>query len=89
MKERPILFSADMVRAILAGTKSQTRRLVDPQLDADVIEIAERPALDPVLKCVVSGHSGVWEDGHGLDQTWPCPFWRAVRSALGEGNAPQ
>ncbi|UGB46950.1 hypothetical protein LQ772_06575 [Frateuria edaphi] len=72
MLELPILFSAPMVRVILAGRKTQTRRVVKPQ-----------PNLQTTEWSAAAGDTGRWiglgpsEATGGTRQTWgwaPCPY---------------
>jgi hypothetical protein len=69
MKERPILFSGPMVRAILDGKKTQTRRLVSPQPDGfwDAPNSHADTGLNAVVRDV---------DGRAKDVWINCPFGR-------------
>lgn len=74
MKMRPILFSAPMVRAILDGTKTQTRRVVKPQFEPDA-EPVEMSAISE-RGYQISGHSGYWWDDVTANSGVPirCPY---------------
>ncbi|MFA5943227.1 MAG: hypothetical protein WC876_02035 [Candidatus Thermoplasmatota archaeon] len=82
MKERPILFSAPMVRAILEGRKTQTRRIVKPQPPPEVGAVFLDECSEG-LCCV--GYRGPgqteWVSG-GWQPT--CPYGEDGRSADGE-----
>jgi len=64
MNEHSIIFSEKMVRAILAGNKSQTRRIVEYDLHQTT------PSMDK-LPCPY-GHTG--------DFLWVCESWQAINT---------
>lgn len=95
MKERPILFSAPMVRAILEGRKTQTRRTITPgksqtawlspeTIHGKVVRWTEGPGGWWAME-VEGGHIGSVRCPYGQrgDRLWVRETWAAVPNTAG------
>ena len=79
MKERPILFSGPMVKAILDGSKTQTRRGVKQDREG-LLDCKPTPAWDAFWQCVACPY------GKPGDRLWVRETWSA--DAWFDGHAP-
>lgn len=71
MKERPILFSGPMVRALLAGTKTQTRRVVAERALNGGGDWNRHPDFVRVTRCPY---------GQPGDRLWVRETWAALKN---------
>ncbi len=70
MKEKPIIFSTEMVRAILEGRKTQTRRVVKPQPpEGETVHVAYSETWG--VKCPY---------GKPGDQLWVRETWNGTKN---------
>ena len=72
VKERPILFSAPMVRAILEGRKTVTRREVKKQAALDCLAAGFEPAF-----LALPGNADLCPYGKPGDRLWVRESWQA------------
>jgi hypothetical protein len=85
MKERPILFSSPMVRAILEGRKTQTRRIVKP------CHMVMDHGEDAAGQCIDAGYIPCFPlcpYGHRGDRLWVRETWCCVHGVPSSGGVP-
>lgn len=85
MKERPILFSGPMVRAILDGQKTQTRRIVKP------CHMVMDHGEDSAGQCIDAGYIPCFPlcpYGHRGDRLWVRETWICVHGVPSAGGTP-
>ncbi len=82
-KERPILFSGPMVRALLEGRKTQTRRLVTP----DPGPLAAFYKIDAFnVALFTNGQDRRCPHGTAVDTLWVRETWAQVPYCRADGN---
>jgi hypothetical protein len=74
---RPILFSGEMVRAILAGSKTQTRRIMKPQPDSEPTAV-ESVALTKTNRNGIASPGKEVFGAYGDDWFCKCPYGAPV-----------
>lgn len=96
MKERPILFSGEMVRAILSGRKTQTRRIVRDKLARELDFLVEGAKtlhgneLEPFVRRDINGDKGssrgrakgLCPYGVAGDRLWVRETWTTEQSSF-------